>query len=339
MDKKWDLSEINEPQAKSLGAQLNIHPTLGGLLINRGITDFEKARSFFRPSLDTLHDPFLMKDLGLAVNRLSDALARNESILIYGDYDVDGTTSVALMYSFLKNHTENIRFYIPDRYTEGYGISEKGIEYAASIDCQLIIALDCGIRALNMADLSKKKGIDLIICDHHIPGSILPKAYAVLDPKRKDCRYPFKELSGCGVGFKLLQGFCLQHTLDLGSLFKYLDLVAVSIASDIVPMVGENRILAYFGMQKINSQPLKSLQALIDIAGIKAPISISDVVFYIGPRINAAGRLRHAHESVDLLINEDPVQLKDFAQRLNEVNKKRQNIDQTITEGSLTDDT
>ena len=186
-----------------------------------------------------------------------------------------------------------------------------------------------------MADLSKKKGIDLIICDHHIPGSILPKAYAVLDPKRKDCRYPFKELSGCGVGFKLLQGFCLQHTLDLGSLFKYLDLVAVSIASDIVPMVGENRILAYFGMQKINSQPLKSLQALIDIAGIKAPISISDVVFYIGPRINAAGRLRHAHESVDLLISEDSVQLKDFAQRLNEVNKKRQNIDQTVTEEAL----
>ena len=335
MDKKWDLSEIDEPQAKSLGDQLNIHPTLGGLLINRGITDFEKSRAFFRPSLEMLHDPFLMKDLDLAVNRLSDALARNEHILIYGDYDVDGTTSVALMYSFLKNHTENIRFYIPDRYTEGYGISEKGIEYAASIDCQLIIALDCGIRALNMADLSKKKGIDLIICDHHIPGSILPKAYAVLDPKRKDCRYPFKELSGCGVGFKLLQGFCLQHTLDLGSLFKYLDLVAVSIASDIVPMVGENRILAYFGMQKINSQPLKSLQALIDIAGIKAPISISDVVFYIGPRINAAGRLRHAHESVDLLISEDPVQLKDFAQRLNEVNKKRQNIDQTVTEEAL----
>ncbi len=335
MDKKWDLSEINEPQAKSLGTQLNIHPTLGGLLINRGITDFEKARSFFRPSLDTLHDPFLMKDLGLAVNRLSDALARNESILIYGDYDVDGTTSVALMYSFLKNHTENIRFYIPDRYTEGYGISEQGIEYAASIDCQLIIALDCGIRALNMADLSKKKGIDLIICDHHVPGSILPKAYAVLDPKRKDCRYPFKELSGCGVGFKLLQGLCLKQSLDLGSLFNYLDLVAVSIASDIVPMVGENRILAYFGIQKINSQPLKSLQALIDIAGIKPPISVSDVVFYIGPRINAAGRLRHAHESVDLLISEDPVRLKDFAQRLNEVNKKRQNIDQTVTEEAL----
>jgi len=335
MDKKWDFSEINEPQAKSLAAQLNIHPTLGGLLINRGITDFEKARSFFRPSLDMLHDPFLMKDLSLAVNRLSDALARNESILIYGDYDVDGTTSVALMYSFLKNHTENIRFYIPDRYAEGYGISEQGIEYAASIDCQLIIALDCGIRALNMADLSKKKDIDLIICDHHIPGSVLPKAYAVLDPKRKDCRYPFKELSGCGVGFKLLQGFCLQHSLDLESLFSYLDLVAVSIASDIVPMVGENRILAYFGMQKINSQPLKSLQALIDIAGIKAPISVSDVVFYIGPRINAAGRLRHAHESVDLLISEDPVQLKEFAQRLNEVNKKRQNIDQTVTEEAL----
>ena len=335
MDKKWDLFEIDEPQAKLLGDELNIHPTLGGLLINRGITDFEKSRAFFRPSLDMLHDPFLMKDLDLAVNRLSDALARNERILIYGDYDVDGTTSVALMYLFLKNHTENIRFYIPDRYTEGYGISEKGIEYAVSIDCQLIISLDCGIRALNMADLSKKKGIDLIICDHHIPGSILPKAYAVLDPKRKDCTYPFKELSGCGVGFKVLQGFCLKHSLDLGSLFNYLDLVAVSIASDIVPMVGENRILAYFGMQKINSQPLKSLQALIDIAGIKSPISISDVVFYIGPRINAAGRLRHANESVDLLISENPVQLRDFAQRLNEVNRKRQNIDQNITEEAL----
>ena len=335
MDKKWDLSEIDESKAKLLGDELNIHPTLGGLLINRGITDFEKSRAFFRPSLDMLHDPFLMKDLDLAVNRLSHALARNERILIYGDYDVDGTTSVALMYSFLKCHTENIWFYIPDRYTEGYGISEKGIEYAASIDCQLIISLDCGIRALNMADLSKKKGIDLIICDHHIPGSILPKAYAVLDPKRKDCTYPFKELSGCGVGFKVLQGFCLKHSLDLGSLYNYLDLVAVSIASDIVPMVGENRILAYFGMQKINSQPLKSLQALIDIAGIKSPISISDVIFYIGPRINAAGRLRHANESVDLLISENPVQLRDFAQRLNEVNRKRQNIDQNITEEAL----
>ena len=335
MDKKWDLSEINTPQAQSLASQLNIHPALGGLLIQRGITDFEKARSFFRPDLDTLHDPFLMKDLNLAVNRLSAALARNETILIYGDYDVDGTTSVALMYLFLKNHTENIQFYIPDRYVEGYGISEQGIEYASSIDCRLIIALDCGIRALNMAALSKKKGIDLIICDHHIPGNVLPNAYAVLDPKRKDCLYPFKELSGCGVGFKFLQGFCLQHTLDLASLYEYLDLVAVSIASDIVPMVGENRILSYFGMQKINSNPLKSIQALIDIAGVKKPISISDVVFYIGPRINAAGRLKHAHESVDLLISEDPDQLKNFAQRLNEVNKKRQNIDQKITEEAL----
>lgn len=335
MDKKWDFSEIDEAQAKLLGDELNIHPILGGLLINRGITNFEKSRAFFRPSLDMLHDPFLMKDLDIAVNRLSEALIRNERILIYGDYDVDGTTSVALVYLFLKNHTENIQFYVPDRYVEGYGISEKGIEFAASIDCQLIIALDCGIRALDMADFSQKKGIDLIICDHHIPGNILPKAHAVLDPKRKDCLYPFKELSGCGVGFKFLQGFCLKHTLDLGSLFNYLDLVAVSIASDIVPMIGENRILAYFGMKKINSQPLKSLQALIEIAGIKSPISISDVVFYIGPRINAAGRLRHAKESVDLLISENSVQLKDFAQQLNEVNRKRQNIDQNITEEAL----
>lgn len=335
MDKKWEFSEIDELQAQWLASQLNIHPTLGGLLIHRGITDFEKAHTFFRPNLDTLHDPFLMKDLDLAVNRLSQALARDENILIYGDYDVDGTTSVAMMYSFLRNHTENINFYVPDRYTEGYGISEQGIEYAASINCKLIIALDCGIRALNMADVSKKKGIDLIICDHHIPGNLLPKAFAVLDPKRKDCPYPFKELSGCGVGFKLLQGFCLQHSLDLESLYNYLDLLAVSIASDIVPMVGENRILAYFGMQKINQNPLKSLKSLIDIASIKPPISISDIVFYIGPRINAAGRLKHAHESVDLLISEDTAQLKDFAQRLNEVNKKRQNIDRKITEEAL----
>ena len=335
MDKQWDFSEIDELQAQSLASKLNIHPTLGALLINRGINDYEKARTFFRPDLNSLHDPFLMKDLDIAVNRLSEALTLNQSILIYGDYDVDGTTSVALMYLFLKKFTKNICFYIPDRYSEGYGISEQGIEYAASMDCKLIIALDCGIRALNMADFSKKKGIDLIICDHHIPGSILPKAYAVLDPKRKDCLYPFKELSGCGVGFKFLQGFCLQRRLDNEFLYKFLDLVAVSIASDIVPIVGENRILAYFGMKKINSQPLKSLMALIEISGIKSPISISDVGFYIGPRINAVGRLKHANECVELLISEDSVQLKDFAQRINEVNRKRQNIDQNITKEAL----
>jgi single-stranded-DNA-specific exonuclease len=335
MQRKWVHTAADPAKAKALSAELNIDPIIGSILIQRGIETFEGARAFFRPSLESLHDPFLMKDMDLAVNRLSQALAHQEKILIYGDYDVDGTTAVSVMYLFLKKFTQNIEFYIPDRYTEGYGISEKGINHAASTGCHLVIALDCGIRANKMASLAKKLNVDLIICDHHIPGPELPDALAILDPKRSDCPYPFKELSGCGVGFKLLQGFCLQNTIDLSILYQYLDLVAVSIGSDIVPIIGENRILAYFGMRKLNQDPNLSLASLIKIAGIKSPISISDVVFYIGPRINAAGRMRHASESVQLLICQDPEQLESFSNGLNQVNNQRKDVDQSITESAL----
>ncbi|MBV6647651.1 MAG: single-stranded-DNA-specific exonuclease RecJ [Cyclobacteriaceae bacterium] len=336
MIKKWELKSIPDTKVvNELSKSLQIDPKLSALLSQRGISTFNEARQFFRPSLKDLHDPFRMKDMERAVNRLCDAIHQQEKILIYGDYDVDGTTSVAMMYSFLRSFTEHIDYYIPDRYTEGYGISEQGVKWAHDHDFSLIIALDCGIRAMDEAQLSKKFDVDLIICDHHLPGPELPEAFAILDPKRPDCAYPFKELSGCGVGFKLLHAFCIQNTVDLTQLFAYLDLIAVSIASDIVPMIGENRILAYYGLKKINADPSPGLKALVEVSTLKSKISISDIVFYIGPRINATGRLSHARESVKLLIATTDSELKSFADQLNQANSDRREFDRSITEEAL----
>ena len=334
--KKWILPEKeSSDKVKELADNLNIQVGLAGVLFSRGIDNFEKAKTYFRPKLDQLHDPFLMQDMSKAVNRLSEAISSNEKILIYGDYDVDGTTSVAMLYGFLKEFTDQIDFYIPDRYSEGYGISEKGIRWASSNGFKLIIALDCGIRANKMATLSKKLDMDLIVCDHHLPGDELPEAYAILDPKRSDCTYPYKQLSGCGVGFKLISGFSIQNTIDSTILYNYLDLVAVSIASDIVPITGENRVLAYYGLKKLNTEPSPGLKSLIEISGRKNALDISDIVFYIGPRINAAGRLTHAKESVDVLIGLSGEKLNEISKQLNETNKERREFDSNITDEAL----
>lgn len=335
MEKRWVYKdEPDEAKIEELSKAININSYLSKILIQRGVETFDQAKDFFRPSLNHLHDPFLMLNMDKAVNRLTDAIFNNEKILIYGDYDVDGTTSVSLMYLFLKQFSEQLEFYIPDRYTEGYGISEKGVNHAIDNGFSLIIALDCGIRAVDRAQQAKKAGVDLIICDHHLPGDDLPDALAVLDPKQKKCPYPFKELSGCGVGFKLLEGFCQQNTIDKEQLFQFLDLLVVSIASDIVPMVGENRILAYYGLKKLNQDPSAGLKSLIEVSGKKAAFNITDVVFSLGPRINAAGRLAHASESVKLLIG-DSEETSAFADQLNTRNLERREFDQSITTEAL----
>ncbi|MFK7953952.1 MAG: single-stranded-DNA-specific exonuclease RecJ [Ekhidna sp.] len=335
MEKRWVYKE--EPDEKlieELSKSININPYLAKILIQREVTTFDEAKEFFRPSLNRLHDPFLMKNMDKAVNRLTEAIFDDEKILLYGDYDVDGTTSVSLLFLFLKQFSKKIEFYIPDRYTEGYGISEKGINYAIENEFNLIIALDCGIRAVDRAAQSKAGGVDLIICDHHLPGEELPDAYAILDQKQKDCLYPFKELSGCGVGFKLLEGFCQQNTIDKERLFELLDLLMVSIASDIVPIVDENRTLAYYGLKKLNQDPSAGLKSLIEISGKKGRLNITDVLFSLGPRINAAGRLSHARESVHLLIG-DQSETSTFADHLNTKNLERREFDQSITAEAL----
>jgi single-stranded-DNA-specific exonuclease len=261
MTTRWIYKdEVDDEALAQLAQEINVNPTISKILIQRNITSFEQAKEFFRPSLDKLHDPFLMRDMEKALKRIKFAMDRNQKILVYGDYDVDGTTAVALVYGFLRNFYSEIEFYIPDRYKEGYGISQAGIEYAAEQNIRLIITLDCGIKALEMTALANEKGIDMIICDHHLPGQVLPEAYAILDPKMEDCPYPFKELSGCGVGFKLLQGICEKFGYDPDLLYEYLDLVAVSIAADIVPITGENRILAFHGLKKLNENPRLGIQ-------------------------------------------------------------------------------
>ncbi|GAB4245578.1 MAG: single-stranded-DNA-specific exonuclease RecJ [Ekhidna sp.] len=335
MEKRWVyIQEPDEKIVEELSKSLNINPYLSKILAQRGYDSFEAAKDFFRPSLSQLHDPFLMRQMDVAVNRLTEAIFNKEKILIYGDYDVDGTTAVSLMYLFLRRFSDQLDFYIPDRYGEGYGISEKGINHAVENGYQLIIALDCGIRSVDRAKQAKEGGVDLIICDHHLPGDELPEATAVLDPKQPGCKYPFKELSGCGVGFKLLEGFCQQNTIDKEQLYEHLDLLAVSIASDIVPIVGENRILTFYGLKKLNQAPSAGLQSLIEVSGKKKPFTISDVVFSIGPRINAAGRLAHASASVKLLIGEEN-ETAAFADTLNTHNTERRAFDQSITQEAL----
>ncbi len=335
MEKRWIYKDAPQThQVATLSKNLNINHYLSSILVQRGITSFEEAKDFFRPSLDMLHDPFMMCDMDKAVNRLSEAIFGSEKILVYGDYDVDGTTAVSLLFLFLSQFSDQIAFYIPDRYTEGYGISKKGIDYAAQNDFQLIISLDCGIRAIERAKEAEAAGIDLIICDHHLPGDELPVAFAILDPKRKDCDYPFKELSGCGVGFKLLEAFSLQNTIDKSILFEYIDLLAVSIACDIVPIVGENRVLCSYGLKKLNQKPSAGLKSLIEISAKKNPLNVTDLVFSLGPRINATGRLSHARESVKLLIGSSQ-KTKQYAEYLNARNKERQECDQSITAEAL----
>jgi len=332
----WILPVIVHTDSTSeLASALKITPDLAQLLHRRNIHTFESAKTFFRPQFSALHDPFLMKDMDKAVNRLTEAVFNSEKILLYGDYDVDGTTSVSLLFLFLKNFSSNLEYYIPDRYSEGYGVSVKGMQYAAENGFNLVITLDCGIKGHKNLGLAKELGLDVIVCDHHNTGETLPPAWAVLDPKRNDCEYPFKELSGCGVGFKLLQGFCLQQNIPLSMLYQYLDLVAVSIGCDIVPITGENRILAYYGLKKINQQPQAGLKALMEIAGLKGELKISDLVFYLGPRINATGRLSHAKESVRLLISDNPDDLDAFAAGLHKANQDRKEFDQNITRDAL----
>ncbi|MBA7573815.1 Single-stranded-DNA-specific exonuclease RecJ [subsurface metagenome] len=287
MKKYWKIKEKGtRADIDKLVYDLNISHVLANLLVQRSISSLEESRDFFSPRLENLHDPFLMKDMDIAINRLEKAIDKGEHILIYGDYDVDGTTSVALTYSFLRRRYENIDYYIPDRYSEGYSISSKGIDYASEHKVTLIIALDCGIKAVEKIDYAKKKGIDFIICDHHTPGEKLPNAEAVLDPKRSDCRYPYKELSGCGVGFKLLQAFSIRRKIAFDELLNYIDLVAVSIASDIVLITGENRILTYYGLKKLEENPCIGLKAIKCVAGIDdRPLTVDDIVFRIGPRI------------------------------------------------------
>jgi len=337
MKKYWKIKESGQrSDIDKLVYELNISHVLGNLLLQRGITNFEHAREFFRPSLENLHDPFLMKDMDAAVRRLDDAVLRGEKILIYGDYDVDGTTSVALVYLFLKKLYNNIDYYIPDRYSEGYGISIKGIDYAFDNKISLIIALDCGIKAVEKIRYAKSKGIDFIVCDHHTLGDKLPGAIAVLDAKRPDCSYPYKELSGCGVGFKLLQAFSTHRNIPPGELLEYIDLVAVSIASDIVPITGENRILTFFGLQKLQDNPCTGLRAIKCVAGIEdKPIAVEDIVFRIGPRINAAGRMESGKQAVDLLISGNPEEAFVLCDKINVHNQTRRNIDKIITEEAI----
>jgi single-stranded-DNA-specific exonuclease len=331
MEKRWVENKLSDEKMVSLLAdQLNINSIIATLLVNRGITCFEQAEEFFRPKLEQLHDPFLMKDMDIAITRIERAIASGEKILIYGDYDVDGTTSVALVFSFFKTIYANLEYYIPDRYKEGYGVSYAGIDYAYENNFSLIVALDCGIKANDHVAYATERNIDFIICDHHLPGDEIPKAVAVLDPKRLDCPYPYKELSGCGIGFKLVQAYAQKNIIEFDKIMGLLDLVSVSIASDIVPVTGENRVLAHFGLIQLNTNPRPGLQALINISNLK-DISLTDVVFFIGPRINAAGRIDHAQHAVSLLNAETEKEAFDFCEVLNIKNNERKEFDQTIT--------
>ena len=297
---------------------------------------FAQARSFFRPSLDNLHDPFLMKDMDVAVERLHRAVVSGESILVYGDYDVDGTTAVALLYSFVRRFTDKVDFYIPDRYDEGYGVSFKGIDYAVESGAGLIVTLDCGIKAIDKVEYAASKGIDMIICDHHLPEDSLPAAVAVLDPKREDCHYPFDDLSGCGVGFKLVQAYSARYGVPFETLVPLLDLLVVSIASDLVTMVGENRILAHFGLKQLNENPCTGLQAMINLSSLEpGHVSIDDIVFKIGPRINAAGRMETGRLAVELLTSRSLSEAMQIGEKINESNNERKNIDREITQEAL----
>jgi single-stranded-DNA-specific exonuclease len=335
MEKKWFLKQaINSTELEALRSSLKVDRIIATLLHQQGINSFEEAEDFFRPKLSDLHDPFLMKNMEIAVDRLSIALQNNERILLFGDYDVDGTTAVALLYSFLSQQTTQLEYYIPDRYSEGYGVSFKGIEVAAENNIGLIISLDCGIRSVDQVNYAKEKGIDFIVCDHHNPGEILPDCI-VLDPKQIDCNYPFKELSGCGVGFKLAQGLLAKNNWDEAALMNSLDLLAVSIGADIVAVTGENRILCHHGMALLNAQPRPAFKALLKLAKRDFPVNLTDVVFTIAPRINAAGRLRSGKHAVELMITDDLNAIETIAEAINLDNTERKKVDQSMTAEAL----
>ena len=336
MQFKWNYqppTPSQEQSANELAEKLSISPVLAMLLIRRGITTESAAKRFFRPQLADLINPFLMKDMDLAVDRLNDAMGRKERILVYGDYDVDGCTAVALVYKFLRQFYSNIDYYIPDRYDEGYGVSRKGINYARETGVKLIIILDCGIKAIEEIAYAKEQGIDFIICDHHVPDEELPPAAAILNPKRADDPYPFKELCGCGVGFKFMQAFAKNNGIPFSRLIPLLDFCAVSIAADLVPVVDENRILAYHGMKQLNQNPSIGLKAIIDICGLGGrELSMSDIIFKIGPRINASGRMENGKESVDLLVERDFANALKAAKHIDEYNEQRKDVDRQMTE-------
>lgn len=335
MNKRWIYKAHPSPdRIKNLSEEINVNPYLSAMLLQRGIESFAAAKDFFRPSLNHLHDPFLMKDMHRAVDRLKQAIDKTEKILVYGDYDVDGTTAVALVYSYLHRFYPHCEIYIPDRNKEGYGVSQAGVEWAEENGFTLIIALDCGIKASDMVMLADHKGIDFIICDHHLPDEKIPNAVAVLDPKQKDCGYPYNELSGCGLGFKLIQAFARQHR-DEQEVFDFLDLVAVSIASDIVPITGENRILTHFGLKKLNDNPIPGLKALKEISQLKNELDVSGIVFTLGPRINAAGRVAHASAAVELLISQSENEALSLAEKINLKNDLRRQFDIDTTEEAL----
>ena len=335
MNKRWEVKKSDSAIVQKLAKDLDVSEIVAHLLVLRGIKTFTEAKLFFRPELSHLHDPFLMKNMDLAVKRIVTAISKKQKILVYGDYDVDGTTSVAMMYSFLKKYNQNIEYYIPCRYEEGYGISLKGIDYANANNFALIIALDCGIRDIEQIDYANERGIDFIICDHHTPSDKIPNAIAVLNPKQIDCNYPYKELSGCGVGFKLIQAYCINNDISFEEIIEYLDLLTVSIGADIVPMTGENRVLAFYGLKQINSTPRVGLKALMDAASKTKELTISDVVFGIAPRINAAGRIEHAKKAVEILVEQDYDRAKLFADGIEENNKTRKDLDQSITKQAL----
>ena len=333
---RWTASpKLNDQKVSQLAELINVPNLIAQLLLQRGIETFEQAKKFFRPQLHDLYDPFLMKDMDKAIDRLILALQKHERIMVYGDYDVDGTTSVSTVYSYFKKYTSNLEYYIPDRYKEGYGISKIGIDYAKEQGISLIIALDCGTRSIELIDYAKTLGIDFIVCDHHLPGDELPKAVALLNPKRKDCQYPYKEMSGCGIGFKLIQAYAIANDLPIEDVYKYLDLVAVSTCSDIVDIRDENRILVYYGLKKLNENPCIGLQALLQSYQIKDEYEVADIVFGIGPKINAAGRIADAKSSVKLLIEEDFHQAMFLAKTLIENNTERKDIDNDITKEAL----
>ncbi len=333
---KWTYEEPTADEtdaATALAREVNIHPALGRLLLKRGIKTATEARRFFRPQLSDLHDPFLMNDMQVAVDRLNQALGRKEHIMVYGDYDVDGCTAVALVYKFLSQFYSNIDFYIPDRYEEGYGISRKGIDFAAEMGVKLIIVLDCGIKAVEEVAYAREKGIDFIICDHHVPDDELPPAVAILNPKRHDNRYPYTHLSGCGVGFKFMQAFATSNGIEFNKLSSLLDLCAVSIASDIVPIMGENRILACQGLRCLNTNPSIGLRAIVEVCGLsERELSMSDIIFKIGPRINASGRMQNGKEAVELLVEKDYQAALEKAGCINLYNEARKDLDKQMTD-------
>ena len=336
MQLKWNYTPSTSEQtnaAKELGEKLSISPILASLLIRRGITTESAAKRFFRPQLSDLINPFLMQDMDIAVDRLNDAMGRKERIMVYGDYDVDGCTAVALVYKFLRQFYSNIDYYIPDRYDEGYGVSKKGIDFAKESGVKLIIILDCGIKAVEEISYAKEQGIDFIICDHHVPDNNMPPAVAILNPKRADDSFPFKDLCGCGVGFKFMQAFAKNNNIPFSRLIPLLDFCAVSIAADLVPVVGENRILAFHGLKQLNQNPSVGLQAIVDICGLSGrEISMSDIIFKIGPRINASGRMESGKESVDLLVERDLATALLEAKHIDKYNDKRKDVDRQMTE-------